>query len=143
MYCRGLNASIVWCEQEQTLNSEECSELAGTLTSSTMKLRVVTNGSEVRRVETTDMMLFNNGYGVSILNTSSMMDNTLQMMIQQPAASSLDLLWEVSGKVFSQKKDALSSWAEAISACVHDLMERFELYSLQEGSEDTHELLTP
>ena len=51
-----------------------------------MELRAITNGiaeCEERRVETTDMMLFNNGYGVTILNTSSMMDNTLQMMIQQ------------------------------------------------------------
>ena len=52
--------------QEQALNSE----LAGTLASPTMELRAITNGiaeCEERRAETTDMMLFNNGYGVTII----------------------------------------------------------------------------
>lgn len=42
--------------------------------------------------------------------------------------------------MFSQQKELLSSWVQAISE--HDLMERFELCCLQERTEDTRELLT-
>ena len=37
-------------------------------------------------------MLFNNGHAITITETSSMMDNALQMTIQQPAVSNHDPL---------------------------------------------------
>jgi len=44
-----------------------------------------------RRYETTNMMLFNNGYDVTVMNTS-----TTQLTMQQPVVSSLDPVWPVS-----------------------------------------------
>ena len=49
----------------EAMNSERCSELDTTSTA---------------------MMLFNNGYVVTIMDTSSMMDNTLQVTIKSSTA---------------------------------------------------------
>ena len=57
MFSRDLDGSTVCCEREQTMNSVECSEV-----------------------------VFNNGYAVTIIDTSSMMDNTLQVTIQPSTA---------------------------------------------------------
>ena len=51
--CQDLDGSIVCCETEQAMNSRECSEI-----------------------------VFNNGYAITIMDTSNMMDNTSQMPIQ-------------------------------------------------------------
>jgi len=93
------NGNIVCCEKEQTLNSGECSELAGTLTSPTKILederladaQTVGSAKTERRYEITNMMLFNNGYDVTVMNTS-----TTQLTMQQPVVSSLDPVWPVS-----------------------------------------------
>ena len=81
------------CEKEQTINSKEHSELAGTLTSSTITLKDKILDDDVSVIEaersdttSTAMMLFNNGYVVIIMDTSSMMDNTLQVTIQPSMA---------------------------------------------------------
>ena len=60
-FCNNLYASNVHCENGQTMNSEECSEFD------------TTSGT---------MVLFNNGYVVILMDTSSMMDNTSQVTIQ-------------------------------------------------------------
>ena len=60
-----MDESIVYHRSEQIMNSEQCSELDTTSTA---------------------MMLFNNGYDVIIMDTSSMMDNTLQVTIQPSTA---------------------------------------------------------
>ena len=54
----------VVCKKE-AMNSEQCSELHTTSTA---------------------MMVFNNGYAFIIMDTSSMMDNTLQVTIQPSTA---------------------------------------------------------
>ena len=51
--CKDLDESIVCCETEQAMNSRECSEI-----------------------------VFNNGYAITMIDTSNMMDNTLQIPIQ-------------------------------------------------------------
>ena len=53
MFSRDLDGSTVCCEREQTMNSVKYSEI-----------------------------VFNNGYVATIMDTSSMMDNTLQVTIQ-------------------------------------------------------------
>ena len=50
---KDLDGSIVCCETEEGMNSRECSEI-----------------------------MFNNGYTITIMGSSDMMDNTLQMIIQ-------------------------------------------------------------
>ena len=64
---RDLNEIIVGCEEQHIVNSEECSDLDITYTA---------------------MMLFNNGY-VVMMDTSSMMDNTIQVTIQPSTAKHL------------------------------------------------------
>ena len=78
-----------WCEKEQTINSVEHSELVGTLTSPTITLKDKILDDDVSVIEaegsedtSTAMMVFNNGYVVIIMDTSSMMDNALQLTIQ-------------------------------------------------------------
>jgi len=87
------NGSTVCCEKEQTLNSKECSELAGTLTSPTKMLEDkrladvqavgITKADHERRYETTNMVLFNNGYYVTIMNSSA-----TQQTMQNPVVNS-------------------------------------------------------
>jgi len=88
------NGSIVCCEKEQALNSGECSELVGALTSPTKMLEDkrladvpavdITKAERIRlRYETTNMMLFNNGHDVTIMNTTQL-------------HSSLDPVWPTS-----------------------------------------------
>jgi len=96
----GSNGCTVCCEKVQTLNSGECSELVGTLTSPTKMLEDERLADDVqaiditkaeRRYETTNMMLFNNGHDVTVMNTSA-----TQLTMQQPVVSSLDPVWPVS-----------------------------------------------
>ena len=62
MFYEGLNESIniAYYDEEQIVNSEECCELD----------------------TQSAAMLFNNGYVVTIMDTSSMIGNTLQVTIQ-------------------------------------------------------------
>ena len=63
-FCNNLYGNNVHYENEQIINSEECSELDTTSTA---------------------MMLFNSGY-VVMMHPSSIMDNTLQVIIQPSTA---------------------------------------------------------
>jgi len=76
------NGSIVYCEKEQILNSKEYSELARTLT---LPTKMIENErlADVQAIGI-NMMLFNNGYDVTIMNTSG------TQLIMQPVVSSLD-----------------------------------------------------
>ena len=82
----------------QTLSSGECSELAGTSTSPTITFKNNrlddVSAIEAKKLDTTaaPIMLFNNGHVVTVMETSSIMDNTLQMTIQQTAVSNHDPL---------------------------------------------------
>ena len=64
-FCKNLCGNNVPYENGQTISSEECSELDTTSTA---------------------VMVFNNGYVLTIMDTSSMMDNTLQVTIQPSTA---------------------------------------------------------
>ena len=94
--CNDLDEITVCCEtEEHVANSVEHSKLAGTLTTLTITLHdKILNDDvsviEAERSETTSaaMMLFNNGYDV-MMDTSSMMDNTLQVTIQSSTAKHL------------------------------------------------------
>ena len=85
---RGLDI-ITICETEKQLtNSMKQSGLAGALTSPTITLKGKTLDDDVSVIEaersettSTAMMLFNNGY-VVMMDTSNMMDNTVQVTIQ-------------------------------------------------------------
>jgi len=87
------NGSIACCEKEQTLNSKECSELTGTLTSPTKMSKDerladvgavgIAKADHERRYATTNMMLFNNGYDVTVIDTS-----TTQLTMQHPVVGS-------------------------------------------------------
>ena len=90
---RDLDEIIVYYETaEQGAISVEHSKLAGTLASHTITLKDKMLDDDVsvieaERSETTSaaMMLFNNGY-VVMMDTWSMMDNTLQVTIQPSTA---------------------------------------------------------
>ena len=94
--CKDLDEITVCCEtEEQVANSVKQSELAGTLTSPTITLKDKILDDDVSVIEaersettSTAMMLFNNGYDV-MMDTSSMMDNTLQVTIQPSTAKHL------------------------------------------------------
>ena len=78
-----MDGDIVYYEKEQTLSNGECSELAGTFTSPTITFRNNrlddVSAIEAERLDTTaaPIMLFNNGHAITIMKTSSMMDNIL------------------------------------------------------------------
>ena len=81
------------CEKEQTINSVEHSELVGTLTSPTITLKDKILDDDVSVIEaegsedtSTAMMVFNNGCVVTVMDTSSMMDNNFLMTIQPSMA---------------------------------------------------------
>ena len=86
---RGLDKITICCETEKQLtNIVKHSRLAGVLTSPTITPKGKTLDDDVsvieaEKSETTSaaMMLFSNGY-VVLMDTSNMMDNTLQVTIQ-------------------------------------------------------------
>ena len=113
------NGSTVYCEKEQTLNSGECSELAGTLTSPTNMLEDKRLAADVPAIgivqaeRTTNMILFNNGYVVTIMDTS-----TTQLIIQQPAVSSVDPVWPVSDTTIACQDNSIISTSTDIHSVV-------------------------
>ena len=104
------------------------SKLAGTLTSHTKTLHdKILNDDvsviEAERSETTSaaMMLFNNGYDV-MMDTSSMMDNTLQVTIQSSTAKHLIYYYFSSTfetSVFGHCKTTMVNKVLGIQFCLH------------------------
>ena len=113
------NGSIVCCEKEQTLNSKECSELAGALTSPVKMLEDkrladvpavgIAKAERIRlRYETTNMMLFNNGYDVTIMNTTQL-------------HSSLDPVWPASDTTAACQDSLISTDTQSHKAVKYSI----------------------
>jgi len=113
------NGSIVYCEKEQTLNSGECSELAGTLTSPTKMLEDkrlvdvpaagIAKAERIRlRYKTENMMLFNNGHDVTIMNTTQL-------------HSSLDHAWPASDTTTACQDNLISTDIQSYKAVKYSI----------------------